>query len=91
MIVPDVNFSVVGIWNKGAFTNYVYKTRQLGVLKMSTFCQHSYHKKCQRKGVGGQKSQNLDNEVFEQPLALAPVENFQFAHDCTLQSAGKPK
>ena len=23
---------------------------------MSTFCQHSYHRKCQRRGVGGQKN-----------------------------------
>ena len=32
----------------GSFTNYVYKTRQVG---------GSYHRKCQRSGVGGQKKQ----------------------------------
>ena len=31
-------------------------------------CQHSYHRKCQRRGVGGQKSQNRVNVVCEQPL-----------------------
>ena len=35
---------------------------------MSTFCQRSYHRKCQRRGVGGQKSQNLVNLVCEWPL-----------------------
>ena len=30
----------------------------VGGPKMSTFCQRSYHRKCQRRGVGGQKSQN---------------------------------
>ena len=29
-------------------------TRRVG-LKMSTFCQHSYRRKCQRRGAGGQK------------------------------------
>ena len=31
---------------------------------MSTFCQCSYHRKFQRRGVGGQKSQNLINIHF---------------------------
>ena len=35
---------------------------------MSTFGQHSYHRKYQRRGVGGQKSQNLVNVVCERPL-----------------------
>ena len=35
---------------------------------MSTFCQRLYHRKCQRRGVGGQKSQNLVNVVCERPL-----------------------
>ena len=30
---------------------------------MSTFCQRSYHRKCQQRGVGGQKRQNLVNVV----------------------------
>ena len=34
---------------------------------MSVFCQHSYHKKCQHRGLGGQKSQILVNVVCEQP------------------------
>ena len=38
-------------YSKGSFTNYVYKTRQVGGLKMSTFCQRSYHRKCQHRGV----------------------------------------
>ena len=39
----------------GPFINYVYKTREVGGPKMSTFCQRSYHRKCQRRGVGGQE------------------------------------
>ena len=35
---------------------------------MSTFCKLSYHRKCQRRGVGGQKSKNLVNVVCERPL-----------------------
>ena len=35
---------------------------------MSTFCQRAYHRKCQCKGVGGQKSQNLVNLFYERPL-----------------------
>ena len=38
--------------------------------KMSTFCQRLYHRKCQRRGVGGQKSQNLVNVVCERPLNI---------------------
>ena len=36
---------------KGSFTNYVYKTRQVGGPKMSTFCQRSYYRNCHHKGV----------------------------------------
>ena len=35
---------------------------------MSTFCQHSYHKNCQHREVGSQKSQNLVNVVCERTL-----------------------
>ena len=41
--------------------------RGVGGPKMSSFCQHSYGRKCQWR-VGGQKSQNLDNVVCERPL-----------------------
>ena len=34
---------------------------------MSTFCQPSYRRKCQRRRVGGQKSQDLVNVVCERP------------------------
>ena len=34
---------------------------------MSTFCQHSYHRKCQRKGQVVKQSQNIVNVVCEQP------------------------
>jgi hypothetical protein len=37
---------------------------------MLTFCQHLYSRKCQWRGVGGQKSQKLVNVVYEQPLIL---------------------
>ena len=35
---------------------------------MSTFCKLSYHRKCKRRGVGGQKKTNLVNVVCERPL-----------------------
>jgi hypothetical protein len=35
---------------------------------MSTFCKLSYHRKCKRRGVSGQKSKNLVNVVCEGPL-----------------------
>jgi hypothetical protein len=35
---------------------------------MSTFCQRSCHRKCQRRGVGGQKKAN--NVVCEQALMV---------------------
>ena len=47
--------SSVADFNMGVFTNYVYKTRFVGGPKMSTFCLRLYHRKCQRRGVGGQK------------------------------------
>ena len=34
-------------------TNYI--PSKVGGPEMSTFCQRSYHRKCQRRGVGGQK------------------------------------
>ena len=40
---------------KGSYTNYVYKRRGVGGPKMFTFCQHLYHRKCQRRELGGQK------------------------------------
>ena len=43
---------------------------------MSTFCQRLYHRKCQPKGVGGQKSQNIVNVVCERLLtALCFITN----------------
>ena len=46
---------------------------------MSTFCKRSYHRKCQRRGVGGQKKQNFVNVVCEQPLILSySAEKLQF-------------
>ena len=35
---------------------------------MSISCQLSYHTKCQCRGLGGQKYQNLVNVVCERPL-----------------------
>ena len=35
---------------------------------MSTFCQHSYHRKCQRKGVGGQKKP----KTFQRSMRTTP-------------------
>ena len=36
--------------------------------KKSTFCKHLYHRKCKRRGVGGQNKPNLVNVVCERPL-----------------------
>ena len=36
--------------------------------KKLTFCKLSYHKKCKRRRVGGQKKTNLVNVVCEYPL-----------------------
>ena len=55
---------------QGLFTNYDYKTRQVGGPKISIFCQRSYHGKSQHRGIGGQKSQNLVNAVCERPLVI---------------------
>ena len=33
-----------------------------------TFCKLLYHRKCKRRGVGGQKKPNLVNVVCERPL-----------------------
>ena len=51
-----------------AQTTFTRRGKQVGGPKMSTFCQRSYHRKCQRRGVGGQKSQNIVNIVCERPL-----------------------
>ena len=53
---------------KGAFTNYVYKRRGGRWSKKSTFYKLLYHRKCKRRGVGGQKKPNLVNVVCEHPL-----------------------
>ena len=36
--------------------------------KKLTFCKPLYHRKCKRRGVGGQKKPNLVNVVCERPL-----------------------
>ena len=41
--------------------------------KKSTFCKLLYHRKCKRRGVGGQKKTNLVNVVCERPLSKLPV------------------
>ena len=35
--------------------------------KQLTFCEHLYHRKCKKRGVGGQKKPNLVNVVCERP------------------------
>ena len=51
---------------------------------MFTFCQRLYHRKCQRRGVGGQKSQNLVNVVCERPLNdIFPAFNVSNSNICT--------
>ena len=38
--------------------------------KKLTFCKLLYHRKCKRRGVGGQKKTNLVNIVCERPLII---------------------
>ena len=38
------------------------------VVKILTFCKLLYHRKCKRRGLGGQKKTNLINVVCERPL-----------------------
>ena len=38
--------------------------------KKSTFYKLLYHRKCKRRGVGGQKKTNLVNVVCERPLII---------------------
>ena len=65
------------IINKGPFTNYVYKRRGGRWSKKSTFCKLLYHRKCKRRGVGGQKKPNLVNVVCERPpTEIRPSESF---------------
>ena len=41
------------------------------MVEKSTFCKHLYHRKCKRRGVGGQKKPNLVNVVCERrPLSV---------------------
>ena len=59
---------------RGSFTNYVYKMRQVGGLKMSTFCQSSYHLKCHRSGQVVKKK--LSMQFVNDPLhnlGAAPI------------------
>ena len=37
--------------------------------KKLTFCKLLYHRKCKRRGVGGQKKPNFVNVVCERPLS----------------------
>ena len=38
--------------------------------KKSNFCKLLYHRKCKRRGVGGQKKPNFVNVVCERPLTV---------------------
>ena len=68
---------------QGSVTNYVYKTRQVGGQKMSTFCQRSYHRKCQHRGVGVSKKAKILSKQF----VNAPQQH-AFQHDiCFLQAS----
>ena len=56
----------------GRYVQIVHRSKKV------PFCQHSYHRfrTCQRRGVGGQKSQTLVNEVCERPLTPMNDETF---------------
>ena len=42
--------------------------------KKSTFCKLSYHRKCKRRGVGGQKKPNFVNVVCERPPRVSSLQ-----------------
>ena len=44
--------------------------------KKLSFCKLLYHRKCKRRGVGGQKKPNLVNVVCERPLSRISREIF---------------
>ena len=54
------------------------------MVKKPTFCKLLYHRKCKRRGVGGQKKPNLVNVVCERPLAYFSLIPYTVAHtiDC---------
>ena len=52
-------------------TTSTRRGRYIGGPKMSTFCQRSYHRKCQRRGVVVKKSQNLVKVDGERPLTAS--------------------
>ena len=51
--------------------------------KKLTFCKLLYHRKCKRRGVGGQKKQNFLNVVCERPLIEYSI-SCQLAINCIL-------
>ena len=53
---------------------------------MSTFCLRSYHRKCQHRWVGGQKSQTLVNVVCERPHII-----FYGTYLCLYHKSVKPR
>ena len=68
-----------------------YETKHIGAIhklhsqeeggswsKESTFCQYSYHRKCQRRGVSGQKKPNLVNVVCERPHTGRLLETYGY-------------
>ena len=51
--------------------------------KKLTFCKLSYHRKCKRRGVGGQKKPNFVNVVCERPLIS---KRFEFKAEFEVES-----
>ena len=43
------------------------------MVKTSNFCKLLYHRKCKRRGVGGQKKPDLVNVVCERPLSKKDI------------------
>ena len=50
---------------------HVYSVLKSRWSKKFTFCKLLYHRKCKRRGVGGQKKVNFVNEVCERPLSMS--------------------
>ena len=61
-------FHAYPIWDLGAVHKLRLQEEGGRWSKKSTFCKLLYHRKCKRRGVGGQKKPNLVNVVCERPL-----------------------
>ena len=68
--VAGINHALIAISLLGAVHKLSLQEEGGRWSKKSTICKLLYHRKCKRRGVGGQKKPNLVNVVCERPLML---------------------